>query len=66
MIDSIMIGLMGDLFYTLSPWISYPLVIFGVLIGLIIIGGFITLFFWCLRLVFSIFEGALGILFKGY
>lgn len=45
--ENFMVALIGDCFYSLSPWISYPLVIIGLLFGLIVIVAFLGLFFGC-------------------
>lgn len=47
--ENFMVALIGDCFYSLSPWISYTLVIIGLLFILFIIVEFLVLFFWMCR-----------------
>lgn len=64
--ENFMVALIGDCFYSLSPWISYPLVIIGLLFGLIVIVAFFGLFFWMCRFFCHVVSGIYGMIRFGY
>jgi hypothetical protein len=64
--ENFMVALISDCFYSLSPWISYPLVIIGLLFALIVIVAFLGLFFWMCRFFCHVVSGIYGMIRFGY
>lgn len=44
----------------------YPLGVFGVILGLLIVVSFVAVCVWMIRLIWYAIEGIIGIIFYGY
>jgi hypothetical protein len=44
----------------------YPLGIFGIILGLLIVVSFVAVCVWMIRLIWYAIEGIIGIIFYGY
>ena len=61
-----LILLATDYYQEFMDLLVYPLGVFGVILGLLIVVSFVAVCVWMTRLIWYAIEGIIGIIFYGY